>query len=223
MASHRAAVAVVEEATPSTDEAWAQLDHLDRQAVAEDLVEFGGPGVEARFTQLVRRHHRRALARLTPHGKEKGLVVFNGGTPPQQGRDGSVKEGEEEDAALPPTTKEEGQDDGSPELNKTAGVLAANGQAKDDDAHDDKSAQPQQPNSPSTSRSRPYAITSQSLPQDSHAPKASDVMVVPGRPDANANCPSAHIQSRNHSTTTPLPRSNHRRPPGCSQRLELWI
>lgn len=50
-------------AKPFMDEMWQRLDAADKQAVAEDLADHVGPGVEARFKQLVERHHRRALAR----------------------------------------------------------------------------------------------------------------------------------------------------------------
>lgn len=60
--------------TPSTDDLWADLDEVDKQAVGEDLAEHhhhrdggagagAGAGLEARLRVLVRRHHRRAVAR----------------------------------------------------------------------------------------------------------------------------------------------------------------
>lgn len=60
MASSSAAAV---DTSPSVDDLWAQLDELDKQAVGEDLAEHCGPGVEARFNQLVRRHHRRASSK----------------------------------------------------------------------------------------------------------------------------------------------------------------
>lgn len=157
--------------TTSIDGIWAELDELDRQAVGEDLAEHFGPGVEARFTQLVRKHHRRALARQRAYASRAQPPRLEASNLPQADTSSLTKK----EVIITKTTIDPPDEQAlvvSREVSQRQDVPTKAAQAPTQDAQDDSANGHKNANLLENEKPAPLSIESISLGAEEHDQRA---------------------------------------------------